>query len=601
MAKDYFVAVIKVFLLLIASLFLLRIQFWVFNRSYVPARVEDFFLGIRFDLSLTGYFALFALPLFYINAWIATTYIRQSFFFVLSLCLFLPCLLTEGWDLIYFQYTLKRCSFDLYLFLNSSEESVLIWSMALRFWYVFVGAAMWFSLYSFCVLKIVKKIDFAQRSSPKILHFGSAMLCAFILARGSYGIRPLGILDANVFDEPTRSQLVLNSPFVVLKTLHNKPLANDEYLNRSTEEKLFNPAIRYEGNCHANRPNLVFIVLESFGAAQLGDTLQGIPLTPFLDSLCHKDTSTLFCKGISNGKTSIECLPAIFAGIPSLLESPFMLSNYSNNELLAFPKIARLNGYSTLFFHGAGEGSMRFGATAMHLGFEQLFFKPNIQGKSAEMGSWGYHDRAVFRKMLRVFKETKGPFLGTVFSLSSHEPYDLPSSHIARYPELPKEASAYRYTDDCLKEFFQAAKKEQWFSPTIFIITGDHTPVHLDNSAYSIDDYYSVPIAVVNSSFQREPPKEHINIVPWLIECLGWKANWYGYGNDLNGDRIRYLNGVYHVWNPRYHLQFNERLGSWKLSSSRMDNSIEIEHSKKRFLAILQRFRRDLRFNKLRN
>jgi len=426
-------------------------------------------------------------------------------------------------------------------------------------------------------------------------------LCAFILARGSYGIRPLGILDANVFDEPARSQLVLNSPFVVLKTIHNKPLLHTKYMNRKEEMHHFNPSANYFAKSRTVHPNLIFFVLESFGSKQLHDTVNGIPVTPFLDSLFFKDQSTVYRDGLSNGKTSIECLPAIFAGIPSLLESPFMLSNYSNNELLAFPKIARLNGYSTLFFHGASEGSMRFGATAMHLGFEQLFFKPSIQGKSAEMGSWGYHDRAVFRKMLRVFKETKGPFLGTVFTLSSHEPYDLPSSHKARYPELPNEASAYRYTDDCLKEFFQAAKKEQWFSNTIFIITGDHTPVHLDNSAYSIDDYYSVPIAVVNSSFQREPPKEHINIVPWLIECLGWKANWYGYGNDLHGDYIRYLNGVYHVWNPRYHLQFNERLGSWKLSSSRMGNSIEIEHSKKRFLAILQRFRRDLRFNKFRN
>jgi len=599
MAKDYFVAVIKVFLLLIASLFLLRIQFWVFNRSYVPARVEDFFLGIRFDLSLTGYFALFALPLFYINAWNATTYIRQSSFFILSLCLFLPCLLTEGWDLIYFQYTLKRCSFDLYLFFNSSEESVLIWSMALRFWYVFVGAAMWFSLYSFCVLKMVKKIDFAQRSSPKILHFGSAMLCAFILARGSYGIRPLGILDANVFDEPARSQLVLNSPFVLLKTLHNQPLSHHEYLNRSAEEKLFNPTLRFQGKRKVDRPNLVFMVLESFGSAQLRDTVNGIPLTPFLDSLLFMNSATIYADGLSNGKTSIECLPAIFAGIPSLLEVPYILSNYSTNRLFAFPKIARSKGYSTLFFHGAGEGSMRFGATAMNLGFEKLFFKTNIEGKTSEMGSWGYHDGAVFQTMLKAFKEMNGPFLGTVFTLSSHEPYDLPSFHVAKYPKLPKEASAYRYTDDCLKSFFNEAKKEPWFDNTVFILTGDHTPVHLDNSSYSIDDYYRVPIAVVNSRFQKIAPKEHLNVAPWLIESLGWKTNWYGYGNDLNGDRIRYLNGVYHVWNDQVHLEFNEHLQQWNVRKNTSIDPESLNKLKQRFYARIQRYRNDLRLNSM--
>lgn len=580
---------------------LLRVQFWTINQKYLPFHPIDFLYGLRFDASTTGYLAFFSLPLYYIFSWIPSSNLRMKASISLSILLFLPCLLSECWDLVYFHYTLKRSTFDLYLFFGSGDDQFLWKPMLLRFWYIPVLWFVWLGLYLKAVFWIFQQPEKESTVARKTLSFALVFVLSFLLARNSFGPKPLGLLDASSFDEPARSQLVLNSPFVVLKTLHNKPLAQQEFLNRSTEEKLFNPSMRNRGKSDANRPNLVFIILESFGTAQLGDTLQGIPLTPFLDSLCFKNASTLYFKGLSNGKTSIECLPALFAGIPSLLEVPFVLSNYSNNELLAFPKIARLSGYSTMFFHGASEGSMRFGATAVHLGFKQLFFKSTIEGNAAEMGSWGYHDMAVFRKMLGIFRETKGPFLGTVFTLSSHEPYDLPSSQQAIYPKLPKEASAYRYTDDCLKEFFHAAKKEKWFANTIFIITGDHTPVHLDNSAYSIEDYYSVPIAVVNSNFHRNPPKEHLTIVPWLMESLNWKTNWYGYGNELNGDHIRYLNGIYHIWNPKYHLQFNEAKGSWKLSLNRMGTPREIEHSKKRFLAILQRFRRDLRLNKLRN
>lgn len=593
--------VLCTYLSLLVSLFLFRWQFWAFNHRYFSFQLMDFIHGVRFDLSLVGYLAFFSLPMFLLLGIIPNLKWRRYGLIALSLLLFIPCLLTECWDLVYFQYTLKRCSFDLYLFFGAGEDQSIWQPMLQRFWHLPLLWVAWTAAFLLTVMRIYKKVDDHRALKSLVIGFSTLFLLAFIIARNSFGPKPLGILDATSFDAPTRSQLVLNSPFVVLKTLHNKPLTHREYMSREEEKKYFNPLTAYGAKSRMSQPNLIFFVLESFGAAQLRDTVNGLPLTPFLDSLFFMDPTTVYTDGLSNGKTSIECLPAIFAGIPSLQEVPFVLSNYSNNELLAFPKIARLSGYSTMFFHGASEGSMRFGATAVHLGFKKLFFKSTIEGNAAEMGSWGYHDMAVFRKMLGIFRETKGPFLGTVFTLSSHEPYDLPSSHQAKYPKLPKEASAYRYTDDCLKEFFHAAKKEKWFANTIFIITGDHTPVHLDNSAYSIEEYYSVPIAVVNSNFHRNPPNEHLTIVPWLMGSLNWKTNWYGYGNELNGDHIRYLNGIYHIWNPKYHLQFNEAKGSWKLSLNRMGTPREIEHSKKRFLAILQRFRRDLRLNKLRN
>jgi phosphoglycerol transferase MdoB-like AlkP superfamily enzyme len=578
---------------------LFRWQFWAFNHDLIPFNWVDFLIGLRFDASLVGYGAFFTLPLGYIVAWIPSEQTQKWAFVSLSFLLFLPCLLTECWDLVYFQYTLKRCSFDLYLFFGSGEDQTLMQPMLVRFWFIPVLLIVWSSLYLSALFLLFKQPEKKVTVSRQAMAFSLMFVLSFVLARNSFGPKPLGILDATSFDEPARSQLVLNSPFVLLKTLHNQPLSHHEYLNRSAEEKLFNPTLRFQGKRKVDRPNLVFMVLESFGSAQLRDTVNGIPLTPFLDSLLFMNSATVYADGLSNGKTSIECLPSIFAGIPSLLEVPYILSNYSTNELFAFPKIARSKGYSTLFFHGAGEGSMRFGAIAMNLGFEKHFFKSNINGKTSEMGSWGYHDGAVFQTMLKAFKAMNGPFLGTVFTLSSHEPYDLPSFHVAKYPKLPKEASAYRYTDDCLKSFFNEAKKEPWFDNTVFIITGDHTPVHLDNSSYSIEDYYRVPIAVVNSRFQKIAPKEHLNVAPWLIESLGWKTNWYGYGNQVHGDYIRYLNGVYHVWNDQVHLEFNEHLQQWNVRKNTSIDPESLNKLKQRFYARIQRYRNDLRSNSL--
>lgn len=591
--------VLCTYLSLLVSLFLFRWQFWAFNHRYFSFQLMDFIHGVRFDLSLVGYLAFFSLPMFLLLGIIPNLKWRRYGLIALSLLLFIPCLLTECWDLVYFQYTLKRCSFDLYLFFGAGEDQSMWQPMLQRFWHLPLLWVAWTAAFLLTVMRIYKKVDDHRALKSLVIGFSTLFVLAFIIARNSFGPKPLGILDATSFDAPARSQLVLNSPFVVLKTLHNKPLTHREYMSREEEKKYFNPLTAYGAKSRMSQPNLIFFVLESFGAAQLRDTVNGLPLTPFLDSLFFMDPTTVYTDGLSNGKTSIECLPAIFAGIPSLQEVPYVISNYCTNEVDGFPQIARARGYSTLFFHGADEGSMRFGTTVEQLGFKSTFFKPKTHANPQELGSWGYHDGAVFTTMLKELSRCTKPFLSAAFTLSSHEPYDLPAFHQKKYPQLPKEASSYRYTDDCLRAFFMSAKKEPWFANTLIIITGDHTPVHLDNSTYSIADYYRVPIAVVNGKFKKQGPIEHLNIVPWLCETLGWRVKLYGYGNDLKGDHVRYLNGIYHVWNQHTYLEYNEHIQQWKLRVNTSDNPRSIDSMKKRFLAKIQRFRNDLRWNTL--
>ena len=79
------------------------------------------------------------------------------------------------------------------------------------------------------------------------------------------------------------------------------------------------------------RKNVVFIILESFGDKMIHQTINGVKLTPFTDSLL--DQSCYFKNGIANGKQSIEAMPAIFASIPNLMATPYILSSFCNNKL----------------------------------------------------------------------------------------------------------------------------------------------------------------------------------------------------------------------------------------------------------------------------
>jgi hypothetical protein len=518
-------------------------------------------------------------------------------------------LIPELWDLIYLNYTAKRASFDVYAFYAIGEDSDQFGSLAQRFWYVLVLYFIW----TFAFILGVRKIGRSRINSISLfrsigLFFISSSIY-FLLARNSFGPKPLGIADALKIQHPTSAQFILNSPFVVLKTLQNKSLSRTTLIPLNLEEKHANPRMNISNKGEPLRPNIMFIIVESLGNKQLHQRVNGIPLTPFLDQLATLQNNSNSENGLAEGKTSIECLPALFAGIPSWLETPFILSNFSTNQVTGFPEICNQQGYDTYFVHGAKAGSMRFDAQASSLGFNSQLYRDDLSNSLTEYGSWGLHDHLAFKQISKRLSGSKKPFMLTFFTLSTHEPFDIPQRFIKKYKLPSAEATSYRYFDDQLRAFFKQNEHEPWFKNTIFIITGDHTPVHLDNAQYNTSDYFSVPIFIklpkgMNKTISVTDQK---SIVPALCRALNWNVKLYSFAPRTDEDMIRYLNGIYYIWNDQYELQYNETNTSWRVIlkkvkktsiSEKKTLNLKIEESKTTFLSLLQRFRRDLRLNK---
>jgi hypothetical protein len=518
-------------------------------------------------------------------------------------------LIPELWDLIYLNYTAKRASFDVYAFYAIGEDSDQFGSLAQRFWYVLVLYFIW----TFAFILGVRKIGRSRINSISLfrsigLFFISSSIY-FLLARNSFGPKPLGIADALKIQHPTSAQFILNSPFVVLKTLQNKSLSRTTLIPLNLEKKHANPRMNISNKGEPLRPNIMFIIVESLGNKQLHQRVNGIPLTPFLDQLATLQNNSNSENGLAEGKTSIECLPALFAGIPSWLETPFILSNFSTNQVTGFPEICNQQGYDTYFVHGAKAGSMRFDAQASSLGFNSQLYRDDLSNSLTEYGSWGLHDHLAFKQISKRLSGSKKPFMLTFFTLSTHEPFDIPQRFIKKYKLPSAEATSYRYFDDQLRAFFKQNEHEPWFKNTIFIITGDHTPVHLDNAQYNTSDYFSVPIFIklpkgMNKTISVTDQK---SIVPALCRALNWNVKLYSFAPRTDEDMIRYLNGIYYIWNDQYELQYNETNTSWRVIlkkvkktsiSEKKTLNLKIEESKTTFLSLLQRFRRDLRLNK---
>ncbi len=566
------------------------------------------FYALRFDVSITAYLSL---PLIALALFVSLVEIKPGIILIkfLATVEFLFILFSESWDLVYIKYAAKRATFDVYAFYSKGQDKEQLIALLARFWYIPLFALGYFILFYFLLRKVSRIPIKRFQLIPTGTRFFVYACLAFVLARNSFGPKPLGVADALVVKDPITAQLTLNSTFVLLKTIQNKPVPTTTYIPKNIEHQYVNPQLNFQRDGSESRYNLMFIIVESLGNNQLFQTVNGYPLTPFLDSLAINQANPFGIRGIAEGKTSVECLPAMFAGIPSLMETPYILSNYSTNQLTGFPSICNEKGYHTYFVHGGKRGTMRFDAMANALGFQNQWYQNELPKKPSNLGSWGVHDHAVFNHLSKKIPLIKSPFMMTVFTLSTHEPFDIPSSQLNNYPKLSKEKQSYRYLDDQLRLFFLQNSKKSWFKNTIFIITGDHTPVHLDNAQYQISDYFSVPILVITPhGFQGElAMREQQDIVPELCRAMHWKSKLYSFYNPKNSDVIRYMNGVYYIWNDRYTLQFNEVTQNWRIQLKKHKKSSEdnkkllhlsIKASKTNFLSLLQRFRRDLRLNK---
>jgi len=68
------------------------------------------------------------------------------------------------------------------------------------------------------------------------------------------------------------------------------------------------------------------------------------------------------------------------------------------------------------------------------------------------------------------------PFLGTIMSVSNHKPYTYREGRIPEDPDKPSRTreKAVKYSDWCLGRFFEKARKESYWTNTVFVVVADH-------------------------------------------------------------------------------------------------------------------------------
>lgn len=570
---DYFKSLwnsnlIRQILFALFILFISRLIWFLANQFWLPALgftefLKAFLYGFYFDLPVIAY--LFA-PLF---LWqLALPNFSKKHPSVTKILFLIPnaiCLVLNGIDTGFSKINGKRSGFE--LFSMAGDEGNHIAPYLTDNIPSLLGLIISFYLiYRFTPTAGNATLLWKKNRIFRNLLFTPVLLFGWILAaRGGLQLRPIRSIDASNYVDASISPLVYSTPLNIMSTWDREGKFFKPRTMSLQDAETFIDANRVVKPQVQNPKNIVVLVVESLSRDYTGFLNQSF-YTPFLDSLSEHSISFTHC--FANGSKSIDMVPAIFAGLPNMMEEPYIMSTYNTNLIQnAFYK-HKLMGYSSGFFHGSNNGTMGFKSFLKQTGIDHYFGINEYPNKERDYdGNWGIWDEPYLKYVADCIDTMKKPSFNAVFTLSSHHPYEVPQKYEKALPFAPKTINrAIAYTDLSLRHFFEYASKKPWFKETVFVITGDHTSHGLLEYFYCPSGRYEIPFLIYNSGNVPQKIKKSVSqcdIMPTLSAVMGNEIGYAGLGRNAfdknyEGYSMHYDKGLYYMIQYPYAIGMNE-------------------------------------------
>lgn len=514
--------ILAYFLLHFAIYTAFRLQFLIWNWQGLKILSQNqilsaFLNGIRFDLAaLAATVGLFYLGLFWVEKYKPLKKIWFFVFWLLNSILFL----VNSVDAELVNFTARRFTKASFFLIGEGHVSNLILP--------YMGMATFTFLllifYAVATHFLYKKIKVEFSIPKKIAATLTTIILAIICFRGGVQHKPMTFVDGRIFESPLANHMVFNSTFTILKSLGKPTAQRVHYFDDKEMLGLLNlPTPLVPIVPPMPKANVVIFILESFSKEYID--LRNPEFSPFLNSLARK--GLYFPHFYANSRRSIEGVAAILAGVPALMEEPFISSEFSSNEFIGLGTVLTEQGYHTSFFHGANNGSMHFDAFTKSAGIQNYFGRNEYPNKNDDDGTWGIYDGPFLNWACEKFTSFPKPFMATLFTLSSHQPFNIPETERGQHPDGPQPIlKTIHYTDASIEKFMKCAESTDWYKNTIFIFTADHTGPRLGTDV-SFSQQFEVPLIIYSPNMDAlkkmdtQQYGQHIDILPTILETIG--------------------------------------------------------------------------------
>jgi len=300
---------------------------------------------------------------------------------------------------------------------------------------------------------------------------------------------------------------------------------------------------RIAGDPGRPRLNVVVILEESLGSEFWGCLGHKDSRTPKMDKLATNE-GLLFTHLYACGNRTVRGMEGVLSSFPPLPGDAIVRRPFSGNvETLA--RVLKRDGYTNVFLYG-GRGvfdSMK--SYAMRNGYDRFVEQKDFKHPTFST-AWGVCDEDLFDRGIQECREmaaTGKPFFATFLSTSNHKPYTFPAGRIKENPNGKRRSYAVKYADYALGKFFEDARKESFWSNTVFVVIADHGARLYGQQTIPIHSY-EIPLVLLGPAVVKSPARidrlgSSLDVSPTILGLIGRPYDSLFFGRDLLRDDPR--------------------------------------------------------------
>lgn len=475
--------------------------------------------GLPLDLCVAGYLTVLPGFLLVVSAWTQARWLRmvwQIYLWVVSLLLGVVFVT----DLVLYEYWGFRLDTTPFFYFFSSPKVAVAstsgWMAALGFLLMAVTTVLIYILLYVVTYRPLDrlKVPFRRVRVSMVMLF--LTVCLFVPIRGGFTSSAINIGKAYFSTNRQLNHAAVNPAFSLLESVSEQTNFSAQYrfLQPADADNLFatlldpqvkaaSTSVAVPDSLHAllntSRPDILFIVLESF-SSHLMSTLGGKGnVTPCLDSLA--DEGVLFTHLYANSFRTDRGLVSLLSGYPAQPTTSILKFSRKTQSLPAIVGVLKEEGYATCYYYGGDVdfANMRF--YLMSSGFENLVCDSDFP--SAErLGKWGAHDHIVFRRLLDDLRAdtfpSERPFFRVLQTSSSHEPFEVPYRRLSN-----DRLNAFAYTDSCVGDFIRQFRNLPQWKNTLVVLVSDHQGGYPEVLSNFSEERYCIPMLWLGGAVQR--------------------------------------------------------------------------------------------------
>ena len=395
----------------------------------------------------------------------------------------------------------------------------------------------------------------------------------FLAIRGGVGTSPANVSKVYFSSKMFPNQAATNPIFSFISSSSRSELNEKDY-RYFDEEECRKQLLSLCGESHSSvaatkvlktqRPNVVLVILESFGRSITDESIDGNEVTPHLNAM--KREGIWFENVIANSFRTDRGTVAIMSGYPTHPIASVMKYPQKAHTLPAIARSLQGEGYATTFTYG---GDANFTNTISYLygtGVEHINDQHNLP-LDAPLAQWGYADDVVcphFAQEVLDLAATDKPFFATLLTLSSHEPFDVPYSKFEN-----KILNAAAFTDECVGRMIDSWRSSPAWENMVVVLIADHSLAYPEDSQSGEFQRQRIPMLWTGGAISEEYRGHTIetyssqsDLAVTLLKQLDVECSDFSFSRDILDEQIPHFgfwsfNNGFGIINAEGHLRFN--------------------------------------------